>query len=221
MPTSLRSPAVEAAPHNLWSSRFCRSVISPSRRLTVMTRTPPLLTLSRVTAAPVLVWDRGKMHTKCGKSAEICRAEQAAKAARRQQLYAVASLLSLSESVSSKLVAPMQTPWGQSPTGPPNRPWRRGCRHRTQRPRNTLTSSGAVGIRGCKLVPLTPRCPSISHGDPGVPSPRTRQAVLYQRVMKVSTFPLGLYRHPSRGSPWPHGCPRRPLPLRPSPPTCL
>ena len=72
------------------------------------TQTPPLLTYSRVTAAPVLVWDRSKMPTKRGKSAKVCRAEQAAKAAHRQQLYAAAGLLSLSESVSSELVAPVQ-----------------------------------------------------------------------------------------------------------------
>ena len=76
------------------------------------TRTPPLLTLSRVTAAPVLVWDPGKMPTKRGKSAKVCRAEQAAKAVCRQQLYAAAGLLSSSETMSSKLVAPVQLPPG-------------------------------------------------------------------------------------------------------------
>ena len=77
-----------------------------------MTWTPPLLTLSRLTAAPVLFWDRGKMPTKRGKPAKVCRVEQATKAAHRQQLYAAASLLSLRESVSSKSVAPVQLPPG-------------------------------------------------------------------------------------------------------------
>ncbi len=76
------------------------------------TRMPPLLTLSGVTAALMLVWDRGKMPTKRGKSAKICQAEQAAKAARRQQLYAAAGLSSLSKSVSSESVAPVQLPSG-------------------------------------------------------------------------------------------------------------
>jgi hypothetical protein len=48
------------------------------------------------------------MPIKHGKSAKVCRAEQAVKAARRQQLYATAGLLSSSKSVSSKLVAPVQ-----------------------------------------------------------------------------------------------------------------
>jgi hypothetical protein len=77
-----------------------------------MTRTPPLLTLRRVTAAPVLFWDCGKMPTKRGKSVKVCRVEQAARAARRQQLYATAGLSSSGESVSSELVAPVQLPPG-------------------------------------------------------------------------------------------------------------
>ena len=64
------------------------------------TRTPPLLTLSRVLVAPVLFCDCGKMPTKRGKSTKVCRAEQAVKVAHRQQLYAVGGLSSSSESVS-------------------------------------------------------------------------------------------------------------------------
>ncbi len=76
------------------------------------TRTPPLLTLSRVTAAPVSVWDRGKMPTKRGKSTKVCWVEQAAKVVRHQQLYAAAGLSSLSKSVSSESVAPVHLPPG-------------------------------------------------------------------------------------------------------------
>ena len=83
--TYLRNPAVEAVPHNTWSSRFCRSAISLSRRSTVTTWTSPLLTLSRVTATSVLLCDCGKMPTKRGKSAKVCQAEQAAKAAVRRR----------------------------------------------------------------------------------------------------------------------------------------
>ena len=110
--TYLHGRAVEAVPHNFWSSRFRRSVIPPSRILAVTTQTPPLVTLSRVTAVPVLVWDCGKIPTKCGKSAKVCWVEQAAKAAHRQQLYAPAGLLSSSESVSSESVVPVQLPPG-------------------------------------------------------------------------------------------------------------
>ena len=62
--------------------------------------------------ALVSVWDCGKMPTKCGKSAKVFRVEQAAKAARRQELYAAAGLSSLGKSVSSDSVAPVQIPLG-------------------------------------------------------------------------------------------------------------
>ena len=103
---------MEAVPHDLWSSRSHRSVISPARSLALTTRTVPLLTPSKVTAAPVLVWDCGKMPTKCGESAKVFRAEQAKKAASRQELYAATGLSSSGESVSSKPVAPVQLPLG-------------------------------------------------------------------------------------------------------------
>ena len=76
------------------------------------TQTVPLLTPSRVTAAPVLVWDCGKMPTKCGESAKVFRAEQAKKAASRQELYAATGLSSSGKSVSSEPVAPVQLPPG-------------------------------------------------------------------------------------------------------------
>ena len=76
------------------------------------TWTPPLLTLSRVTVALMSVWDCGKMPTKRGKSVKVSQAEQAAKAACHQELYAAAGLSSLSESMSSKSVALVQLPTG-------------------------------------------------------------------------------------------------------------
>ena len=76
------------------------------------TRMAPLLTPSRVTAAPVWVWDCRKMPTKHGKSAKVFRAEQAAKVARCQELYAAAGLSSSGKSVSSESVAPVQFPPG-------------------------------------------------------------------------------------------------------------
>jgi hypothetical protein len=62
--------------------------------------------------ALVLVWDRGKMPTKRGKSGKVSRAEQAAKAAHPQELYAAVGLSSSSKSMSSELVALVQLPPG-------------------------------------------------------------------------------------------------------------
>ena len=69
--TYLHGCAIEAVPHDLWSLRFHCSMISPARSLAVTTWTATLLTPSRVTAAHMSVWDRGKMPTKRGKSTKL------------------------------------------------------------------------------------------------------------------------------------------------------
>ena len=185
------------------------------------TRTPPLLTLSRAAAAPVLVWDQGKMPTKDSKSTNVFWAEQAAKAARRQELYAAAGLLSSSKSVSSESVAPVQLPLGSkslkyaqqtmatwlSPqaTTPPESPHlKRGSENKRVQVNSPDPLSSvhiSRGSRGSKPSDLAGNV--ISMSDEGINSP------------------LGLHRHPSRGSPWLHACPQRSLPPRPFLPTCL
>jgi hypothetical protein len=175
----------------------------------VTTRTAPLLTPSRVTAAPELVWDCGKMPTKRGKSAKVFRAEQAAKAAHHQELYAAAGLSSLSESVSSKLVPPVQFPPGlkslksaqqtmatwlspQATTPPESPHLKRGSGNKRVQVNSPDPSSYPAGISGFQALGLGGQFP---------PPWTTSSSKL--------------------GRPLPHACPRRSLPPRPFPPTCL